>query len=133
MLGLPNESGLTEMLMDGLSMDNVAQRLPGVPRLKVITSGNPVGPVEEWVRLDVLEKLMDEPGDASLVIVVAPPLLDSADALGISELADGLVFSSRANVARISSSRQTLHELEVLGINVLGAVLTNTATRHRRR
>ena len=67
------------------------------------------------------------------MIVVAPPLLDSADALGISELADGLVFSSRANVARISSSRQTLHELEVLGINVLGAVLTNTATRHRRR
>ena len=132
-LGLPNESGVSEMLMDGLSMDMVVQRLPGVPRLKVITSGNPVGPIEEWVRLDVLDKLMAEPGDASLVIVVAPPLLDSADALGISELADGLVLSSRANAARISSSRRNLHELEVLGINVLGAVLTNTKGRRRRR
>ena len=99
-LGITNDSGLYEMALEGSTPSNVARRVSGVPRLRVITSGNTGGSFDESVRLGALEDLMMKPGDASVTIVVAPRLLESADVLGISGQADGVLISSRAGVSR---------------------------------
>ncbi len=132
-LGIANDSGLYEMALEGSTPSTVARWVSGVPRLKVITAGNTGGPIDESVRLGALEDLMMKPSDASVTIVVAPRLLESADVLGISGQADGVLISSRAGVSRISSTREALHELDALQVAVLGGVLTNATTRRRRR
>ena len=84
-LGLPNEPGLTEMMMDGPSMSTVARRVPGVPRLKVITSGKPWG--RSRSRADSTpSKIDDEAGRRLTGDRGGAALLDSADVLGSPNL-----------------------------------------------
>jgi capsular exopolysaccharide synthesis family protein len=125
-LGLRVDAGLTEVLVDGASLDDAIQRAPGTQLDVLAVRGLPQNPSEllssERMRalLETLARRYER------VILDLPPTLGLPDAKTVSGMCDGTVF-----VVRADSTQQAEIEgaLEVLGRDrLLGIVMNATDT-----
>ncbi len=64
-------------------------------------------------------------GDVDLVIVSAPPLLDSGAALAAAAVTDGVILVATADHTTVAAIAETRVRLEEVGADVVGAVLRN--------
>jgi len=95
--GLPNDRGLTTMLLDSDAMQNPALQSVGVDNLQVLTSGplppNPADVIGSRRMDDVIDALKAK---ADYVIFDSPPVLAVTDAALLGHKVDGIVLVLRA-------------------------------------
>ena len=122
--GVPNQSGLTDILKDvGWDMKNVTSQVPGGV-LWLMTGGSPDHDRELLGRSPILSARMAElRGRFDFVLVDAPSTSVSEAAFVLGRLADGVVVVVQANSTRRETARLMTEEFEENHVRVLGAVL----------
>jgi capsular exopolysaccharide synthesis family protein len=122
--GLVQDAGLTSVLIDAATVEEVLQPV-GDTGLCVLTSGPmPPNPAEVLASermgdvLDELARYFDH------VIVDSAPLLPVADTVGLGSLVDGAVLVVRSGRTSTERVRSAVQALRGIGVPVLGAVLS---------
>jgi len=137
LLGLPPSNGLTEVLLDGVPVEDALSRWAGDPRIEVLPAGAgsvPGSDVLSSRRLaGVLSSLADR---ADVVIVDAPAVLKAADADVLAPLMSGVLLLTRLSSTRAQQLEAAARELDAVGAEILGVVTipsTRSAGRSRRK
>ncbi|CAG0995538.1 partial Tyrosine-protein kinase YwqD, partial [Anaerolineae bacterium] len=122
--GLPNERGLTTMVLENSALENPPVNETEVENLWVLTSGSlPPNPVDVLasVRMDnVIQQLMKS---ADFLVFEMPPVLVAADALVLGQKLGGTLLVVQANKSRRDHATRAKLQLERVGVRLLGAVL----------
>ncbi|MFN8449008.1 MAG: CpsD/CapB family tyrosine-protein kinase [Anaerolineae bacterium] len=124
--GIPNERGLTTMILEDGAMATPPLAQTEVPNLQVLPSG-----VLPPVPADVLssQRMMDVIGvlkaRAHYILFDAPPVLAATDAALLGARLDGVVLVVRVGSTRRDQTARARQALERVHVRVLGAVMTN--------
>ena len=126
LLGLPQEKGLTTMMLDDEAMRNPPLLETQVPGLQLLASG-PLPPSPSDLlgsrRLDrVLEALKER---ADVVLLDAPPVVGVSDAAILATKVDGVMLVVSAGHTKRESVQASKAMLDRVNANLIGAVLTN--------
>jgi capsular exopolysaccharide synthesis family protein len=124
--GLRNDRGLTNLLVDGLSVPDVARRVDGIDTLRVITSGPVPHNPAELLGSDEMEALIEELRRfADYVVFDTAPVLAVSDGPVLASKTDGVVLVADATSTHRSAIRAAREQLEQVGANIVGAVFNN--------
>jgi len=123
---IPNDRGLTTMMIDPAAMSSPPLVQTEVSNLMVLPSG-PLPPVPADVlssqrMLDVIGVLKAR---AHYVLFDAPPVLAATDAALLGAKLDGVVLVVRVGTTRRDQAARARQALERVHVRVLGAVMTN--------
>lgn len=123
-LGLNNDRGLSDIVEHEAYGDELVQRPVGMPSLAVIGSGRGTAPVGEVISTRVGRNMLDWlQRTADYVIITTASVTSSADAQTLAPLANAVILSVPAGVAREHDVRAASHELAQVGAPFAGAVL----------
>src|SRR5579872_4088788 len=120
--GVENSVGLTDLLQQSdpvreyihqLSRRNLWLLSCGSPENREVTVGSP----RMRARMAELSATFD------YLLIDAPSLKDSNDAIVLGGLSDGVVLVLKANASRREVARRALYDLEAANVTSLGAVL----------
>ncbi len=81
---------------------------------------------------DLFDVMSDWKNDFELIIIDAPPVLGLSDTKLITNQADGLLFVARMGKANQDLVKETLLELKISGLRVIGAVANASSNLNRR-
>lgn len=125
-LALTHRKGLADLVENpDLEVKRVASQVPG-GELWLLTGGFPLPPGESLVKSERLVDRMNELRTCfDFVLIDAPPIGSSGDALILAQLADAAVLVLPAVGAHRESTRRVKEELETAGVMLLGAVLVH--------
>ncbi|OGO05497.1 MAG: capsular biosynthesis protein [Chloroflexi bacterium RBG_13_56_8] len=133
--GLPNNVGLTNMMLEDQALDDPPLQSTRVPGLHLLASGNlPPRPPDLLgsERLErVIERLLAE---ADILIFDAPPVIAVPDAVVLSTKVDGVVLVLNAGETKREHAQHAVERLNRVNVRIVGAVLNNVpldATLHR--
>ncbi len=122
-LGLPNERGVTDLLLGDISVNEAIQELEG-GTLHVITAGHLVSDAPELLSTERLEAVLTDLSAAyEWIIFDSAPLLSVSDTKLIAPFADYSLLTVRANSTELPAIDATLSELKDSGTQVVGAVI----------
>jgi capsular exopolysaccharide synthesis family protein len=97
-----------------------------VPNLSLIPAGpQPSNPAELLAAARSPMLLARAREAATFVIIDAPPISAVADALALAAVADGVLLVVRAGKTRRPAAQRVKEQLERVGANMLGVVLTD--------
>jgi non-specific protein-tyrosine kinase len=125
LFGLPNDRGLTDVILD---KDDHALPLQSTPvaGLRVLTSGSlPPRPADLLgsQRMETLiERLQQE---ADMVLFDTPPVTAVTDAAVLATKLDGVLLVLKAGKSRRDRAREARRLLEQVKANIIGVVLNN--------
>ncbi len=121
---LPNNMGLTNLLIQPDGDLNTYLQDVAVRGLKIITSGpvptNPAELLGSKRMAGLIQRLADE---ADVVVFDTAPIMAATDAVVMAPTVDGTILVLEASKTRIPVARQCLESLNRVGGRVLGAVL----------
>ncbi|MFN6964555.1 MAG: GumC family protein [Pyrinomonadaceae bacterium] len=122
--GMDNSQGLTNYLSGERNIDNLIKSYPGLPRLKVITSGPiPPNPAELLSSQEMRNLLQFLRGRFKHVIIDSPPAISFTDAAILATITDGVVLVAMANKSSLHLMRRFKQRLATLGARIYGVVL----------
>ena len=124
--GLPNERGLTDLILNPDALADPPLQASGVDGLSLLFSGpNPPNPADLLgsKRMDAAIAALSARAD--VVLFDAPPVLAVTDAMLLGLKLDGVLLVLRAGETRRDHAEQAKALLEKVHIHVLGAVLTD--------
>ena len=130
LFGLPNERGVTTALVeDAAIQDPPLQRTP-VDGLSVLTSG-PIPPnPAELLASRRMETLLERVGEGvDLLLCHAPPVVPVTDAAVLAPRLDGVLLVLAAGRSRRDTTQQARQQLDKVGAEVIGLVLTDVSAR----
>jgi capsular exopolysaccharide synthesis family protein len=122
-LGLERNAGLTTALVGAAEVNDLLQ-LWGEDNLFVLTSGQVPPNPSELLGSEAMKQLvygLEQTFD--VVIIDAPPLLPVTDAAVLAQHVGGVVLVVGAQKLKKHDLEKSLHALELVGANMLGAVL----------
>lgn len=129
LFGLPNEAGLTSLMLAGTAMPDAAGlplQATVVPNLRLLPSGplppNPAELLASRRMADLLTLLAEQ---ATYVLFDTPPILAVADAAVLAPRVDGVLLVVRAGKTRRDLAVKARKMLEQVKANLVGAVLTD--------
>jgi capsular exopolysaccharide synthesis family protein len=123
MSGLPNFSGLSNVLTSNMPVEQVIQQLPDMELVSVITAGSLPPDPARLLSSDKMKQLMEYLNDNfDLVIYDAPPMLGLVDARLLAPHTDGMLLVVRIDQTDKSALMQLQDSLIHSPINVLGVV-----------
>jgi capsular exopolysaccharide synthesis family protein len=126
LFGLSNDVGLTDVLTQGVAVGSAVQRVPGVPTLRVLTSGPVPANPAEMLGSDGMHSLLTGLREvADFVIVDTAPVLAVSDALVLSPWCDGVVMVVDSSTTTRSAARIAREQVEQVGGNIVGGVFNN--------
>jgi capsular exopolysaccharide synthesis family protein len=138
--GLPNKSGLANILVDGSSDDppvdglrsHTASELWSVGvHLWAILSGPHVGNASSLMDSDAMKEFLKEQRDLfDFVILDCAPALVVADSLALAPLVDAVLVVADAKETRRTAISQLQEQLEHVGGKMIGAVLNRAPKSH---
>jgi capsular exopolysaccharide synthesis family protein len=138
--GLPNKSGLANILADGSSDDppvdglrsHTASELWSVGvHLWAILSGPHVGNASSLMDSDAMKEFLKEQRDLfDFVILDCAPALVVADSLALAPLVDAVLVVADAKETRRTAISQLREQLEHVGGKMIGAVLNRAPKSH---
>ena len=132
-LGLEHNSpGLSNVLADGLDVEEVIQRVPGRENLFVLTAGEQAPDPPRLLSSNRMQRIMEQLQNSSaydLIIFDTPPLLGFADGRILAAFTSGVVLVVRMGKTDRSILKQTVEQLKDSHIPVLG-VVANGVSRH---
>jgi capsular exopolysaccharide synthesis family protein len=121
---LSNTSGLTNYLSGERNTENLLKSYPGLPNLKVVTSGPiPPNPAELLSSQEMKNLLQFLRGNFKHVVIDSPPAISFTDAAIMATLVDGVVLVAMAGKSSIHLMRRFKHRLANLGARIYGVVL----------
>lgn len=123
--GLPNRVGLSEMLVDGASTQQVLQRT-AVDGLKVVTAGSiPANPADLLSSVQMDDVVRRLTAAAQVVIFDSPPAGMLADAVAVASKVDGVILV--VDVERVGRDvvLRVRQQLERARARLLGMVLNS--------
>lgn len=119
--------GLSDLLAgdSAFSYDNLVSPTQ-VPNLSFLSAGTiPPNPVELLESQRFASLLAQLTAAFDMVIFDAPPCLNMVDALVIGRQTDGLVYVLRAFSSNKFATQQSVRQIQLANINILGAVLND--------
>lgn len=123
LLHLPNHRGLTDILTDGLTLEEGVQRTT-VTGLSLLSRGsvppNPTDLLDSSKMKEVLQGLRER---FDFVLIDSPPVIAVSDAAVLSALCDGVLLVLRGQRTTVEAARRAVEHLEAVGAPILGAVL----------
>ncbi len=130
LFGLPNEAGLTSLVLAGATGAPTPADLPiqatQVPNLGLLSSGpvppNPAELLASRRMADLLALLAEQ---ATYVLIDTPPIIAVADAAVLAPRVDGVLLVVRAGKTRRDLAAKARHMLDQVKANILGVVLTD--------
>jgi capsular exopolysaccharide synthesis family protein len=126
LFGLTNDVGLTDVLTGGVSVGSAVQRVPGVPTLRLLTSGPvPANPAELLGSEEMRSLLSGLRSVADFVVIDTAPVLAVTDALVLAPLCDGIVVVVDASTTTRSGVQIAREKVEQVGGNIVGGVFNN--------
>ncbi|HEX8370697.1 MAG TPA: polysaccharide biosynthesis tyrosine autokinase [Pyrinomonadaceae bacterium] len=121
---LSNTTGLTNYLSGERNTENLLKSYPGLPNLKVVTSGPiPPNPAELLSSQEMKNLLQFLKGNFKHVVIDSPPAISFTDAAIMATLVDGVVLVAMAGKSSIHLMRRFKHRLANLGARIYGVVL----------
>lgn len=121
---LENTSGLTNYLSGDRNPENLLKPYPGLPNLKVVTSGPiPPNPAELLSSNEMKNLLQFLKGNFKHVVVDSPPAISFTDAAILSTLVDGVVLVAMSGKSSIHLMRRFKQRLSTIGARIYGVVL----------
>jgi capsular exopolysaccharide synthesis family protein len=122
--GVANAAGVSTFLRgEGEALPIAAT---AVPNLSLIPAGpQPSNPAELLAAARSPMLLARAREAATFVIIDAPPISAVADALALAAVADGVLLVVRAGKTRRPAAQRVKEQLERVGANMLGVVLTD--------
>lgn len=121
---LENTAGLTNYLSGEKNTDLLMKPCPGLPKLKVVTSGPiPPNPAELLSSNEMRNLLQFLKGNFKHVIIDSPPAISFTDAAILSTLVDGVVLVAMAGKSSIHLMRRFKQRLANIGARIYGVVL----------
>ncbi|MEP0919598.1 polysaccharide biosynthesis tyrosine autokinase [Leptolyngbya sp. DQ-M1] len=125
-LGLPNQVGLSDLLLGDQELQTVVQFLPGYEDLTILTAGQAFFDPVEMLTTNRIEPLFQKfQMMFDLIIVDAPPLLGLADSGLIAAQCDSLALVIRLGKTNRSSIAAALEELKFVSTRVLGVIVND--------
>ncbi|MGQ9458715.1 MAG: CpsD/CapB family tyrosine-protein kinase [Anaerolineae bacterium] len=122
--GLPNDQGLTNMVVDEKALEKPPFQEVGVERLRVLTSGplppNPAELLASRRMDDILRALVEQ---ADLVLFDVPPVIAVTDAAILASKVDGTLLLIGAGSTRREHAQRAKEVLERVNARLVGAVL----------
>jgi polysaccharide biosynthesis transport protein len=129
-LKLPNEKGLSTLLLSQGTIDECIQRMP-VENLKVVTAGQEVVNPSDLIGSDKMKEILAELSEmADVVIVDGPPILVS-DATLLSTEVDEVLIVIGYGLTRKSEAIVALKQLHNVGAKITGGVLNRIPRNNR--
>jgi capsular exopolysaccharide synthesis family protein len=124
MFGLPNEEGLTSLILD--EAGRIPVQKTEIPGLLVLTSG-PLPPRPADIlgsrRMEaVIAQLRDH---ADMVLFDTPPVNAVTDAAVLATKVDGVLLVFRAGTTKRDRARDARRQLEKVNAHIVGVVLTD--------
>ncbi len=117
------KKGLSDLVMGRMDVDDVVTEVT-TGRYYFLQAGasvaNPVAVYESPAFAALMEKLREK---YDLVIIDAPPLVESPEALVLASGVDGVIMVLQAEETRWQEARSARDDLASIGIPLLGAVL----------
>jgi polysaccharide biosynthesis transport protein len=132
-LELANSEGLTEVLSDGLEVDDVIHP-SGLPRIDAISSGHPSHQPSELLTSEkaaLLFRLLAERYD--FVLIDTPALLAFTDAAVVADHSDGVVLVARYAHVESNDLESAVASLQRVQARILGPVFTFAPVSESRR
>jgi capsular exopolysaccharide synthesis family protein len=124
--GVDNDRGLSNVLNGELAPSEVVHEAPGLETLQVLPAGPAVTEPTHLVEAGPMRVVLDERCEVSdFVVVEAPAALETAEALTLAPMVDGVVIVADARHATRDDLAEVGDQLRQVGGNVLGAVLCN--------
>jgi succinoglycan biosynthesis transport protein ExoP len=107
---------------------NLAESLTRAGKEVALVSAGPAGS-DDLLQPDVMRGLLAERGEgADIVVVEAPPMLDTAEGLALAPLVDGVVVVAAVGSTNRDDVALVRHQLDQVGAEVVGGVLSNART-----
>lgn len=129
--GVPNQMGLTSLLLDETLPVEAALVDTPVEHLKLMPSGPlPPNPAELLGSEPMRERVNQMRELAEVIILDSPPVLAVTDATVLGTLASGVILVVDAGRTRSDVARRGKETLEQVGLKVLGVVLNRVPVGH---
>ena len=121
---MENTHGLTNYLSGDRNTENLLKQFPGLPKLKVITSGPiPPNPTELLSSNEMKNLLQFLKGNYKHIIIDSPPAISFTDAAILSTLVDGVVLVAMVGKSSIHLMRRFKQRIGNIGARIYGVVL----------
>jgi polysaccharide biosynthesis transport protein len=119
-----NGPGLSDWMLDADAMASIVQ--PVMPNLDLMTAGGVSPDATTWLESATFQQhLKDRRTDYDYILIDAPPLLDSVDAVILGKIADGLLLVARLGRLDDRSARAVQELLHRSGCPILGLVVNH--------
>jgi polysaccharide biosynthesis transport protein len=130
LFGLPNESGLSDVLTGGTgtkATQPAAHLWSVAPHLGVLPSGPMPPRPSALMDSDAMRRFLKEQRDLfDFILLDCPPALVVADALALAPLADAVLVVADAKLSDRAGVSRLKEELEQVGGSLVGAVLNRS-------
>jgi Mrp family chromosome partitioning ATPase len=125
LLGLGNSPGLLDAAARPGPIKDLAVRIAD-GNLWLVPAGAPATQVEEPVASDRLRSQISElEKEFDYILIDAPPIHSSADAVLLGQMAEGVILVVEANSTRREAARRAMQTLERANVKLLGVILNN--------
>ncbi|NET56383.1 MAG: polysaccharide biosynthesis tyrosine autokinase [Symploca sp. SIO2E6] len=122
-LGLPNSEGLSELLENKLTANELLERSLLAENLFVLTSGQPLPDSSKRLASPQMRHLMEKfHARFDLVIYDTPNLIDYTDANFLAANTDGILIVAAVRKTKSSLVQKSLEQLNTFGLLILGVV-----------
>lgn len=123
---VPNSKGLTTWLSGEKDLDNLLQKCPKTPNLKILTSG-PVPPnPAELIGSEEMRRLLSQLSERfAHIIIDSPPAISFTDASILSTMVDGVMLVVHGGRSSRAVVRRAKQQLLDVGAHIFGVVLNN--------
>ncbi|MHB1294926.1 MAG: CpsD/CapB family tyrosine-protein kinase [Anaerolineae bacterium] len=129
LFGLPNDAGLTTMMVDDQALENPPLLETSVKSLRLLPSGplppRPSDLLGSRRMLKVIERLL---ADADVLLFDAPPVMAVTDAVVLSTRVNGVLLVVSAGETKRDSAERAVERLKKVNAHLLGAVLNNVTS-----
>jgi polysaccharide biosynthesis transport protein len=123
---LPRQPGIAQVLRAGLS-PAAAIRDTFVDRVSLLPAGGHADRFADLLGSDHMRSLLDELSEQfDMIVLDTPPVLTVADTAALAPLVDGVLLVVGAGTTNRHAVEQALQQLELVGAQVVGAVLNDS-------
>lgn len=130
LMGVNPQHGLTNVLLDAISLDSALQPYRGDQNLRVLSSGPTPPNPSELLGSQRMRQITDALKQrSSIVIFDSPPLLPVTDAAVLSLHTDGALVIARAGKTHRHELKSSLESLRQVGGHIFGAVFNRLPAR----
>lgn len=129
LFGVENNQGLAELLNGRIDADSALHPMKDVNGLSLIPAGVAKEDGRAWMNAEQWKRLLADLRErADLLIVDAPPA-NVADALILAAEVNAVLLAVNVGGTRVETAQTTLRRFQLIGANVVGAVLIQHAQR----